>query len=502
MGRQQVSANYRGYRTAGIRLSEELLPHLADRPEALDQIIQPIHDFDKAHLVMLVEEKLIDRDAGIAMLLALREMEKRGVEATRNETGGGIHSGEQYLIRKLGEDVGGRIHLGRSSGDLDEIGRRMAFRRHLLELFPLLLQFRQTLLRLADEHAETVMPAYTHGQNGQTSTFGHWLSMWAMVFARDYDRLRSFYERVNVSPAGAAIMTGSDFPLNRARTAELLGFSRAIPHTMDAILSHDLELECGAVLAILGSDLGRMGDDLMLWASTEFAMIDVPDRYCVTSSIMMQKKNPAAPQEMKALAAESVGAAMLTFVLEKGPTGLPILERRTAERAFWSVFSSAKQCIGDADDLISALIVDKERMRSLAGAFWAQGTDLAGALVREKNLPWRTAHQIVGILIRHCVERRIMPFDVDSAMLDEAAVEYMDKPVGLSAQAIRNALDPVHGVSLRTLFGGPAPSSARRELAGFQKQLESDEEWLRDARSHLANAAKTLEASIDAIVKR
>ena len=502
MGRRQISAHYRGYRTAGIRLSEELLPHLADRPEALDQIIWAIHDFDKAHLVMLVEEKLIAREPGVAMLLALREMEKRGVEATRQESGGGIHSGEQYLIRQLGEDIGGRIHLGRSSGDLDEIGRRMAFRRNLLDVFSLLLKFRRLLLRLADEHAETVMPAYTHGQNGQTSTYGHWLSMWASVFGRDYDRLRSFYGRVNVSPAGAAIMTGSDFPLNRARTAQLLGFSQAIPHTMDAILSHDLELECGAVLAILGSDLGRMGDDLMLWASTEFAMIDVPDRFCVTSSIMMQKKNPAAPQEMKALAAESAGAAMLTFMLEKGPTGLPILERRTAERAFWSVFSSAKQCLGDAHDLISALIIDKERMRSLAGAFWAQGTDLAGALVREKNLPWRTAHQIVGILIRHCVERKIMPTDVDTKMLDDAAVEYMDEAVGLSTNALENALDPAYGVTMRTLFGGPAPAAARRELGMFMKILENDARWLEDAQSHLATAAATLEASIDTIVGR
>jgi argininosuccinate lyase len=214
--------------------------------------------------------------------------------------------------------------------------------------------------------------------------------MWAMVFARDYDRLRSFYERVNVSPAGAAIMTGSDFPLDRARTAELLGFSRAIPHTMDAILSHDLELECGAVLRDPRVGLGRMGDDLMLWASTEFAMIDVPDRYCVPSSIMMQKKNPAAPQEMKALAAESLGAAMLTFMLEKGPTGLPILERRTAERAFWSVFSHRRSS-ASATPTISYqhLFVDKERMRSLAGAFWAQGTDLGRRIGSRKNLPWR-----------------------------------------------------------------------------------------------------------------
>ena len=502
MPRQQPAATYRGYRTAGIRLSEELLPHLADRPESLDEIMWSIHAFDKAHLVMLAEEKLIRVEAAAAMLRALREMEKQGVDATRKEVGGGIHSGEQYLIRKLGEDVGGRIHLGRSSGDLDEVARRMTFRKHLLELLPALLVIRRTLLRLAGEHADTVMPAYTHGQNGQTSTFGHWLSMWALVFARDFDRFRAFYDRINVSPAGAAIMTGSDFPLNRHRTAELLAFSSPIPHTMDAILSHDLELECGATLAILGSDLGRLGDDLMLWSSSEFGMIDVPDRFCVTSSIMMQKKNPAAPQEMKATAVHAVGTAMLNFMLEKGATGLPILERRTAERQFWQVFAEAKQAIKDANELISALIVDKPRMRELAAAFWAQGTDLAGALVREKDLPWRTAHQIVGILIRHCAERKLPPKKVDAKMLDEAAIEYMGKPLEVSQAVIDKALDPAQGVALRTLFGGPAPGSARRELPKFVERLNEDAKWLERVQSDLANAGRTLESSIDAIIAK
>jgi len=499
MGRKQPHQSYRGYRNAGIRLSEEPLPHLySGRSERIPEMLWSVHEFDKAHLVMLVEEKLIPVADGRAMLAALRQMEADGVEKSRMEAQGALHSGEQYLIRKLTEEVGGRMHLGRSSGDLDEVGRRMAIRKALLSLAPYINKFRATLLRCAEAHDATVMPGYTHGQNGQVTTYGHWLSMWACVLGRDFDRLKEAYARVNQCPAGAAIMTGTDFPINRQRTAELLGFDGSIPHTMDAIFSHDTEMEIATFLAILASDLGRMADDLMLWSSAEFRMIDVPDRFCGTSSIMMQKKNPIAPQEMKSLAASTVGSAMMAFMVEKGASGLPIFERRATERSFWTHFPATEIRLRDIDELVGALIVDADRMKDLAGRFWAQGTDLGGALVREKGLPWRTAHQIIGILVRLSIERKIAPLDVTTALVDEAAVEYMDAPVGLSEAALRSALDPTACVDRRALFGGPAPEAARRERQGFLAKLAQDDAWLEQRKAAVARGARLLESAIDA----
>ena len=501
MGRKQDSPTYRGFRRAGIRLSEDLLPHLVShRTERLGDILWAVHEFDKAHIVMLTEAKLIPRADGVAMLRALRDMEKSGMEKVRHEVQGGLHSGEQYLIRRLGEDVGGRMHLGRSSGDLDEVGRRMAVRKHLLELLSALNTLRRTLLRRADEHADTVMPGYTQGQHAQPTTFGHWLSMWALVMERNFDRLRSLYQRVNLSPAGAAIMTGSDFPLDRPRLAALLGFAAALPHTMDAILSHDLEMEIAADLAILGSDMARLGSDLMFFTSSECDMIDVPDRFCGTSSIMMQKKNPYAPQEMKALAAEAVGGAMTAFFVEKDGSGTAILERRRTERAFWAVFPMAILRLRDAHEIIAALTVKKERMLELAGAFWGQAADLAGALVRERGLPWRSAHQIVGILVRHSYERGFAPRATTPAQLDEAAMEYMDAKLGLPAAIIAEALDPAACVRRRELFGGPSAMAARRELPRFAGTLERDEAFLAAAAAAVSEGQHRLEQAIDALL--
>ncbi|MBI3711212.1 MAG: argininosuccinate lyase [Proteobacteria bacterium] len=501
MGRKQDSAQYRGFRNAGIRLTEELLPHLVShRTERINDILPGIHAFDKAHLVMLVEEGLIPRAAGVAMLRELRGTEAEGFEKTRFANQGGVHSAEQLLIRKLGEEIGGQLHLGRSTGDLDEVGRRFAVRQHLLDLIGALNPLRRTLLDRAREHADTVMPGYTQGQHAQPTTFGHWLSMWANVFARDVARFRALYERVNLSPAGAAIMTGSDFPLNRQRTCDLLGFAASIPHTLDAIMSHDIELETASLLAIYASNMARLGDDLMLWTSSEFRMVDVPDRFCGTSSIMMQKKNPYAPQEMKALAVEAVGGAMTAFMVEKDPTGVAILERRRTERSFWSVFAGALRRAQDAREIIEALIVDRAHMRELAGAYWGQGADLAGMLVRERKLPWRSAHQIVGILVRLTYERGLKPADVTPALLDEAAIEYMDKPLGIGAAKIAEAVDPAACVARRTLYGGPAPASAVRELAIFSEALDRDEQLLGERKAGVENAARKLEAAIDALV--
>jgi argininosuccinate lyase len=501
MGRKQNSAQYRGFRTAGIRLSEELLPHLVShRTERLADILWAVHEFDKAHLVILTEQNFIPRADGIAMLKELRAMETEGFDKVRSSVQGGVHSGEQYMIRRLGEDVGGRMHLARSSGDLDEVGRRMAVRRHMIDLMTLLLPLRRTLLRRAAEHSETIMPGYTQGQHAQPTTLGHWLSMWALVMERNFERLKALYPKVNVSPAGAAILTGSDFPIDRERMARLLGFDGAIAHTMDAIMSHDVDLEIASVLAILGSDFGRLGEDLMLFTSSEFAMFDVPDRFCGTSSIMMQKKNPYAPQEMKALAAEAVGGAMTAFYVEKDATGVAILERRRTERAFWSVFAMAQQRVRDADEIIAALIVDKARMVALASAHWGQAADLAGMLVREKGLPWRSAHQIVGILVRHSFERGFGPHETTPELLDEAAIEYMDEPVGLSQAALRAAIDPAACVARRTLLGGPAPQSARRELDIFSARLEGDQTYLDDIRRRVEDGQLHLETAIDALV--
>jgi argininosuccinate lyase len=499
--RKQQAELYRGYRTAGIRMMEEMAPSAqTHRTGRVAKTLYAIHRFDKAHLVMLIEEGLIPRADGVAMLRGLRDMEDIGVAKARTESGGGLHSGEYFLIRRLGEEIGGRLHLARSSGDLSKVGRRMYLRDQLLLLIEQINAFRAALLTTAERHLDTVMPGYTHGQSAQPTTYGHQLLAWALALGRDVARARSAFERVNLSPAGAVIMTGSNFPLNRHRTAELLGFDEPELNTFDAIQAHDDGLEVAAVLAIHGHTMARINEDLMLWSTNEFGMIDVPDRFCGTSSIMMQKKNPSATQEIKGAGADAVGALMTAFMVEKGPTGMAVIDRRYASDGTERAFDHALRDLGWMIEMVPELIVDTELMRRRSGMFWAQATDVAGALVRELGMNWRSAHQIVGILVRYTYERGLTPQQVTTALLDEAAMEYFGEPVGLSEDALLAALDPAHFVRTRTLFGGPAPDEVRRRLPDYHAGLDHDRQWLTERQEQQRHAEALLEAAVDGYV--
>ncbi|MGW0588685.1 argininosuccinate lyase [Streptosporangium sp. NPDC002607] len=495
------SHGYQGFRGTGIRLTEEQLPHLqSHRTELLGDSLPAIHAFDKAHTVMLTEQGLLDPADGQAILKALRGMEARGVAEARIEAGGGMHSGEQYLITVLGAETGGRIHLGRSSGDLIEVARRMTIRRHLHALLPALTDVRAVLLSLAEAHRDTIMPGYTHGQHAQPTTLAHWATMFEQAFARDAERFLGFHGRLNVSPAGAAILTGSDLPIDRHRVAGLLGFDAPLPHTMDAILSHDLEMEAAALLATTGATLARMADDLYLWSTSEFAYIELPDRYCGTSSIMPQKKNPDALEDIKSVAAQALAALVGVITAERGPTGFPILERRYSQQALWSMAAAITGKLGDTVGILADLRVDRDRMARQAGAHWAQVTDVATALVRHTGLDWRHAHQIVGVFVRLAVERGLGTSAVALDLLDEAAGQVIGRRSGLTEEQFAEAMDPRAFVARRTIYGGPSPDAVRRESALFAERLAADRRRVEELRQQVAGAEAALEAAIDALV--
>jgi argininosuccinate lyase len=502
--KKQIPKKYKGFGGAGIRLAEETLPGIVTH-SSLHELPQlyACHMFDKAHLVMLAERKIIPLEDAALMLASLREMEAEGVEKVRLKEGGGVHSGEHYLIHRLGEEIGGNIHLGRSSGDLDRVADRIKQRDKLLETMEAVNTFREVLLLVASAEVETVMPGYTHGQQAQPLTFGHQLLAWALMLSRDFKRLESAFQRINVCPAGAAIMTGSSFPLDRYRTSELMGFEKPSENTFDAVHSLDEMLEVFSVVAILHANLARWADDLIFWSGSEAGLIDLPDRFCGTSSILVQKKNPYALEHTRGAAAETIGGLMAAFWGEKGPTGLSIFSRNFYFKPLLlRSFHNALRDLKWLSEVIRYSKINRGRMRELAGAFWAQGTDVAAAIVRDKGLSWRTAHQIVGILVRLCHERGIQPGEVDTELLDEASVEYLGRRIGLEERSLQKALDPDHFVRERTLFGGPAPEESRRRIQAQRMNLKEDRKAVERLQVRIRKASERLENAIDEIIKK
>lgn len=502
--KKRERARYTGFRGSGIRLTEDPLPDILvhssehERPQ-----LSAIHMFDKAHLVMLAEQGIIPLKDAALMLARLRKMESHGVEKTRLASGGGLHSGEHYLINELGEEIGGKIHAGRSSADLDKVSDRVYQRTRLLEIMDAVISLREALLGAAEDHVHSIMPGYTHGQQAQPLTFGHQMLSWAAALSRDFERLNSAFRRLNVSPAGAAIMTGSGFPLNRQRTSDLLGFERPSENTLDAVHGPDDLLEVFCVLAILHANLARWADDVILWSGSEMRMISIPDRFCGTSSILAHKKNPYAMEHVRGAASHAVGGVMSAFFAEKGPTGMGIFSRNFyVKPALQRSFDNIVRDLRWFTAMIPALRLDKKRMEELAGSYWATASEVAELMVREKGLSWRTAHQIVGILVRICVERGVKPSEVDSALLDEAAGAYLKRPLRLNEGSLRDALDPGHFVKARTLLGGPAPAESRRRAREFREGLKRDRKVVLTVQKRIRAAGEELEKAVDDIVRK
>lgn len=501
---KQGSNSYRGYRNAGIRLSEEMLPHLGKLYSGRTQIMLPaVHAFDQAHTIMLVEQEELPREMGAAILKALRDMETgEGVVEARTRVGGGLHSGEHYLIRLLGEEVGGRFHVARSSGDLSSVAINTLQREKLLANMAAMNRLRRVLITLAREHTDTILPGYSFGQHAQPMTLAHIYLSWVTTLERDFDRHLGAYRRVNTSPAGAAIMVGSDFRIDRRRTAQLLGFDQVHENCADAILelNADDSIETAGVVATLYHSMAKWADDLILWSTSEFDFIDVPDRYCGTSSIMMQKKNVIGPAEVKGASSEALGCVVTAYHALKGTTGSPVTERYYALDMLWR---TGDNCVRHLDwfcELLPQVRLNKPHMREQAWMHWDTTTDLASALIRKNDWPWRSAHQIVGILVRLAESRRLRPSDVDTELLDEASVAYHGQPANLTNAEIARALDPGNFIASRTLQGGPAPQESLRQANLFEELLRRDEGEVQAIEARLAKAQRDLREAADAII--
>ncbi len=500
--RRQRSEEYSGYREAGIRLTEPMPASDSKlRTEQAGPLIRAVHEFDKAHLVMLAEESLIPREAAAIMLATLLEIEESGMEAARADAGGGVHSAEQLLIRRHGEEIGGRLALGRSSNDLGALCTRLIQRDALLAIMEALSALRAAILPLAAEHLDSVMPGFAYGRHAQPVTLGHHLAAWAAVFERDFERAAQAYRRINESAAGAAVMTGSDFPVDRQRMAELLGFDRPVRNTLDAVMSRDTVLDSFCTLTILNSDVSRLASDILHFDSEGESLVRVPDEFCGTSSIMSQIRNPGILRLMNGVSAATLGGLTTAAMVEHAATGENLVERSYELQALERLHAETLRDLRIMRELLPRLRWDVGRMAAEAGRHWGQATDVAGALVRECGMPWRSAHQIVAIVVRHCEERGLAPSDVTTELIDQAAMEYFGEPAGLSEEALAGALDPRQVVAARAgVVGSPAPADVEAQLAELAEALKADEALQREARERLETAAERLREGIAGVL--
>ncbi len=491
------------FQKPGGRLKEPLRPELTSvaypvPDERIEPVLAAVHRFDKAHVVMLAEAGVIAEADAAKMLQALLELDRDpdGPVAARLRIGGGNHSGEKFLTARLGEAVAGRIHAGRSSGDITATANRITQQRAVARTLGHLLELRRTLGALARRERDTLLMGYSHLQHALPTTFGHyWLSC-QEALARDATRLIELYHRFDFCPAGAAVLTGSRFALRPQRTAELLGFSRAFTNSRDATWSADCYLEAFSALAVLLNDCGRMAEDLLLWASAELGFVELADGFCITSSILPQKKNPIALEHIRgvsSLAAGRLGAALAGF---RAITDSIVIDRYLFTSELWRTFADADGALVLLTAVLKDLKIHRERA---AGAFrgsWYWASDLAAALVLEYGLPWRTAQLSVSTLVRTIEDAARAPETVKEVDVEAAVREHAGIGLALREGFVDAVRDPGAIVRSRVVSGGPAPEDLEAQIEAADAALHADGEALAAIVKRHESADRTLDRCV------
>ncbi len=482
------------YRRTGARLSEDPVDWIVS-----DGPMEPVehhgfHQFDKAHTVMLTEEGLIPADIGAKILRGLREMEDQGYVEVREKSGHQGHAGEAFLIEKFGEDVGGYMHLGRSSNDLSPVSKRIMLRSRILEALEALVSLMESYCDVADEYKDAVMPTYTVFQHAQVATFGWYVMSWEQPIERAFDRLVEIYHRVNQSPAGSAAETTTDFPINRTRTAELLGFEGIMDNGKDATRTDfDVYLEVVNAFATTMISLSEAADRLLMWYFTEVNRVDVPDQYIGTSSIMPQKRNPTALTQVQSSPDDVVSELLKEYMNGRGMSG------KAAPAG--SVLSEAVAHIDHWARIIRDVEFNRSRAREQLFLDWVFATDIAGLLVREEGIPWRSAHQIVGILVRTAEEQNMDMREVSAVELEAAAKAYLGVSLGITDDQLKEVMDPDRAVEARSAVpGSPAPNQVQNQIDKGRSIIRENHETLEELKNKQEAAASLLESAIDEII--
>ncbi|WP_457091358.1 argininosuccinate lyase [Microvirga sp. P5_D2] len=454
---------------------------------------------DLAHTVMLAEQGILPKDvAGIILkgLLELRHMDPATFPIDPVK-GSFLLQVEAYLFARMGEDIGGQMHTGRSRIDQGTTVRRLYKRNRILDVLERLNGFRDALIVKAEQHSRTIMPGYTHMQQAQPWVFGHYLLSIVTRLTEDFTRLTESYARVNLNPLGAVGLSGTSWPLDRYRTTELLGFAAVLENSK---LGREAFYAADAIgaLSIAMSTLNDLATDLHIWSSTEFGFVESDDAYCGTSSIFPQKKNPAGLETVKKVAGGSVtwlATALGTFRAEgtgdQAVRDLPLIdEALEATEGMLDLFTG----------IIATLIVHETRMREALKGSWCTASNLADVIVRETGLSFRQVHHVVARLVRICLTEGITPTTVTVEVLNRAAQETISRDVQLSQATLTKALDPENFVQTRVTTGSVAPAEVDRMLDVAKAQLSEGRSWVAAERARIAEAVAKLDAAIDSIV--
>ena len=362
---------------------------------------------------------------------------------------------EQTLTERIG-DAGKRLHTSRSRNDQVALDDRLTIRNECDALIPQLKELIAVLAKQAAEHAEDIMPSYTHLQRAQPIVFGHHLLAYAEMFLRDIGRLEDARARMNYSPLGSGALAGTTYDIDREMTAKALGFDGPCRNSLDGVSDRDFCIEFAAALSLIMVHLSRFSEEICMWCSWEFKFIELDDAFSTGSSIMPQKKNPDIAELVRGKSGRVFGDLTGLLTVMKG---LPLAYNKDMQEdkeAIFDAFDTVKMCLTAFIPMIDTMTVLPENMRKAAAGGFINATDCADYLVG-RGLPFRDAYKCTGELVALCIEK--------GTTLEELPLDEYRKVCDLFEDGVYEAISLERCVSQRTCIGAPAPENVRAEAA-------------------------------------
>src|SRR5450830_1361314 len=370
---------------------------------------------------------------------------------------------EKRLTDKIG-DAGKRLHTGRSRNDQVATDVRLWLRSVTDDVIAGIRKLQLSIVDLAEEHADTIMPGFTHLQVAQPVTFGHHLLAYFEMLQRDAARFADARKRINRLPLGAAALAGTSYPINREMVAKELGFDGVCENSLDAVSDRDFAIEFTAAAALVMTHLSRFSEELILWSSPRFAFIDIADRFCTGSSIMPQKKNPDVPELVRGKTGRVNGHLVALLTLMKGQ---PLAYNKDNQEDKEPLFDTADTILVTLEiyaDMLRGIKVNKTNMRQAALEGFATATDLADYLVK-KGTPFRDAHEAVALTVKHAVGKGCDLADLSLDELRQFSAKIDDDIYGV--------LTLEGSIASRNHVGGTAPEQVRTAVGRAKKVLLS-----------------------------
>ncbi|MCD8145326.1 MAG: argininosuccinate lyase [Oscillospiraceae bacterium] len=421
-----------------------------------------------AHATMLGEQGIItpeeSQDIIEGLKAILEDIEAGKVEFTEDNED--IHMNiEALLTERIGDD-GKRLHTARSRNDQVAVDFRLYVKEEIPKIISQILDLEKVLIKKAKENTQTVVSGYTHLQRAQPTTFAHYMMAYANMLRRDVTRLEDCLERMDECPLGAGALATSTYPVNRHRTAELLGFRKPTENSLDSVSDRDYAIEFLSACSLLMMHLSRFSEEIILWCSWEFKYVDLDDAYSTGSSIMPQKKNPDVAELVRGKTGRVYGDLITLLTVMKG---LPLAYNKDMQEDKEPVFDAidtVEMCVPVFTAMLDSLTVRPKNMSKAAAGGFINATDCADYLAK-KGMPFREAYMIVGRLVNMCIK--------SGETLDTLTLRDFRAISKLFDEDVYDALALKTCVNGRKVYGGPAEEEVLRQISYIQQFVEEHE---------------------------